>query len=167
MIRWRNSCFLAITLLGFAACRSDGLTRPEKQEFEAIDRALASYASSPLEDRPIRLQELEDIGVNTPRMTILKAACLDARKALLQSEQLIQKIKVDTRELETSITSMKDHQVAGTDADGGLLEKIAGLSRTANATKLELDKAMAEAERLLASCQKNRIATRALVIENP
>jgi hypothetical protein len=150
----------------FCACNTGGLSAEEKREFEALERAFATHASSPSEDRTIRLHELEDVPVKSIRMQQLKDVCVASRKAFRNSERLVDKIRAEASELETLITEAKARAVQGEEFDAGLKTKLENLSQSANASKLDLDKEMVKAEQLLASCQKNRIAIRALIIEN-
>jgi hypothetical protein len=163
---WRNSYLPLMAVLFLFACKAGGLSTEEKREFEALERALATHASSPAEDRAIRLQELEDITVKTSRMKNLKDVCLTSRRAIQNSEQLVDKIKAETLALEMLITEAKARAINGEKLDAGQTAKLENLSKTANASKLELDSEMTKAEQLLNSCQKNRIAIRALIIEN-
>lgn len=165
MTHCRNSCVPLICLFCFFACNADGLTTEEKRDFEALESALATHASSPAEDRAIRLQEVEDVLVKSIRMRDLKEVCLGSRKALQKSERLVDKIKAETLELETLIIEAKARAITGEPFDAGQTTKIENLSKTANTSKLELDREMAKAAELLDSCQKTRIAIRALIIE--
>jgi hypothetical protein len=162
----RNSRISLLAVFFLFGCNTGGLSNDEKREFEALDSALATHASSPAEDRAIRLHELEDVIVKTTRMKNLKDICLSSRKAIHNSEQLVDKIKAETLELEMLITEAKARAINGKELDAGQRSKIETLSKTANAAKLELDTEMTRAEQLLDSCQKNRFAIRALIIEN-
>ncbi len=155
-----------MAVLFLFACNAGGLSTEEKREFEALESALATHGSSPAEDRAIRLQELEDMTVKTTRMKNLKEMCLASRRSIHNSEQLVDKIKAETLELEMLITEAKARAKNGETLDAGQTAKLESLSKTANASKLELDTEMSKAEQLLDSCQKNRIAMRALIIKN-
>jgi hypothetical protein len=162
----RNSFFPLMGVLFFLSCQSGGLSTEEKREFEALEKALATHGTSASEDRPIRLQELEDVQVHSPRMQQLKEVCLASRKTLLRSERLVDKIKADAMELETLIAEARARAAQGEVIDAGQKTALKDLSDTANTSKSELDREMAKAKEFLDSCQKNRFAFRALIIEN-
>ena len=154
-----RTALAAVPLL--LACSSGGPSAEERREFTALERSLRALSAAPLEDRPIRLEELDAVSIRSPRVRKIKTLCTAAYRSFGTASEKLDVARTRTREVEAEV-----RRAQAREADGGVMTPaqqtaLAGLSSSATSALDGADRALDEAEELVRSCEERRDAFRA------
>ena len=112
------------------------------------------------EDRSIRLEQLQNVRVETEKVKDLKELCLSSYTAFDKASGLLAKAKKKTGAIEEEIEKAKKKQSSGQDLtpeeERRLLMMSARAAVSIESVTTELDRA----EALVASCEKKRLSLR-------
>lgn len=136
-----------VVALAFAACSSgDG----GRHEFDNLENALTSLASAPEADWIHRLEQIERMKIEDPRVREARNLCVSAYEAFGAATVKLHTARDQVAAVESRLDSQRD---AGIDA-------LSSLRKKAQVAVDDVTNSLDKAERLVQSCAKRRISLR-------
>jgi hypothetical protein len=153
----------AVVLL-VLGCGSQGFSKEERRDFDALERAIHSISSAPSEDRTIRLKELEAVPVESERLKRIKTLCFQSHRAFQNAEVSLGRAKGQTQKIENMIIEARAQKKMGRELTREQLEEIKNTSEIATSSIGKVTEALNKAEKLVASCERERVNLRTLLM---
>jgi hypothetical protein len=153
--RCRNS----LLVLGIVALSGCGASK-ERRELEKLEAAIGMIASAAPEDRSIRLEQLQNLRVETEKVKDLKELCLSSYTVFDKASSLLAKAKKSTGTIEAEIEKAKQKQASGQNLAPEEEQRLLLMSARAAVSIESVTKELNRAEALVASCEKKRLSLR-------
>jgi hypothetical protein len=149
-----NLVVLAVLVVG---CGSSEKSK-ERRELAKLEASLGMISSAANEDRPIRLEQLQNLRLETEKVRALKTLCTSSYESFGKASNLLAEATKRTGEVEVEIARFREKKLSGEETsieeERRLLEMSAEAATTLKNVTDELDRA----EALVASCDKKRAA---------
>ena len=145
--------------MAFVGC--GGSASKERREFEKLEASLGMISSARPEDRSIRLEQLQNLRVETERVMALKKLCTSSYASFVKATHLLEQAGARTRGVESEIAKADNKKRSGValtpEEEKRLLEMSVRAAKALETVTTELDLA----QKLVDSCEKKRAAMKA------
>ncbi len=136
----------------------------ERRELERLEVAIGMVAGAEPADRSIRLEQLQNLRVETEKVNGLKALCLSSYTTFDKASRFLAEAKNETGKIETEIAAAKERKRLGVNLSPEEAERLITMGRKATISLEQVTLELDQAERLVADCEEQRLTLRAEIM---
>jgi hypothetical protein len=162
----KSNLILALAPFFIVACNSEDQSTAERRDFAKLERALGDLSAALPEDRTMRLEELQEIPVNSGRLKKLKNTCMSSYREFNDSNRLLVQARTDTRTAEAKMEELKNETKDGGTLAPEQIDQLRKISAAAGKSLSAVSVSLDRAEKLVGGCEKQRQVLRALITAN-
>ncbi|MDJ0766708.1 MAG: hypothetical protein QNJ97_27295 [Myxococcota bacterium] len=160
-MRLGTSCALAVVV--FVGCNSAGLSRKEAGELRDLEQALGALATSPLEDRAIRYQQISQLNIETDRIRQVRTLCVASYRSFDEAASKLSIARENTVQAEAAVAKARERQRLGEQLTKEEEDRLRSMSQTAAQSLSSVNQILDRAEAQVKSCEDQRNELRALI----
>lgn len=131
-----------------------------RREFNRVEAALGMVATAGPEERPIRLEQLQNLRLDSAQLESLRSLCIKSYTAFDSASAALERAKTQTARVESEVlratAKKRDGGVLAPEEETRLVEMSAQAARSIETVTAALE----EAQGLVGSCQRKREALR-------